>query len=117
MKRITWLLVVALTGCSSTKLATPTASPAEKKTPEAAASPSVGKPISPANAAPAALTCKAGKDIRVLEKSEKNAGCELKYTKFGETNVVASSAAGGSHCDKIRDQIRSNLEKSGYKCE
>ncbi|MBI4403469.1 MAG: hypothetical protein HY537_04875 [Deltaproteobacteria bacterium] len=63
------------------------------------------------------IICKAEKDERIVEIVETAPGCELKYTKFGETQVIASSAVGPAHCNRVRDQIKNNLEDFGYKCE
>ena len=61
--------------------------------------------------------CRASKDLRkVAFRQLKTGGCEIAYTKFGETQVVASAANDLSHCDEIYDRIRSKLEKAGFDC-
>lgn len=70
----------------------------------------------PAPGAFESLSCTLSSDTRVLEIIPKSPGCELKYTKFSETKSSASSAIGPAHCESVRDQIRANLEKSGYVC-
>ncbi len=62
------------------------------------------------------LICKLGIDERILENKQNGAGCELKYTRFNEAKVIAYSTSGPDHCLKVQDQVKANLEKSGFSC-
>ncbi len=72
------------------------------------------KPAAAASAG--AMTCKNGSDTRTLEVVAKDSGCEVSYTKFGETTTPASSVNGTAHCDSVRDRIKTNLENAGFQC-
>jgi hypothetical protein len=64
------------------------------------------------------LECSSGADKRTLEvKKTSAAGCELNYTKFGNTAQVASSGSGHEHCESVRDKIKTKLEAAGYSCK
>ncbi len=60
--------------------------------------------------------CTHGKDVRTLEVVKSGQGCELNYTKMGNTNKAATSVKGSTYCHTIFERIKGNLEKSGYKC-
>lgn len=62
------------------------------------------------------LTCMVNKDARLisLEKTEKR--CEVHYTKNGETNQVAWGESTPSICDDVFNNIKTNIEKEGFKC-
>ena len=78
-----------------------TAAPADKKS----AVSSAGK-----------VLCETKSDKRLIEVRTKDSGCELAYTKFGKEEVIANSAAGTAHCQKISERIQSNLGEAGFKC-
>lgn len=138
--KIMFLFVgIFLVGCSGSKVKTTAESTTARKTAETtnttpqaqtptgqlpagkeASEPAKGQ--ADASKAPPATTgaktiCRLDKDERVVEKVATASGCELKYTKFGETSVIASSTSGPAHCDRVYDQIKANLEKYNYKCE
>jgi len=133
MKIILLFVAVALIGCSGSKVKStaetvsakpaesPTVATSNQKETTTQTSPAKGEGPSQSSLGQATsgskMVCKAEKDERTVEKFETSTGCELKYTKFGETTVIASSAVGSGHCDRTRDQIKANLEKNGYKCE
>lgn len=71
---------------------------------------------SAAAASSGAMTCKNGSDTRTLEVVAKDSGCEVSYTKFGETTTPASSVNGTAHCDSVKDRIKTNLENAGFQC-
>ena len=121
MKTISLFVCLALIGCSGSKVKSagqpaPARSTAETATPadQPAASPA---PSPSAVTGGPTMTCKMEKDERMVETVATKDGCELKYTKFGETSVIASSASGTSQCDRVRGQIKTNLERFGFKCE
>lgn len=64
-----------------------------------------------------AMTCMKGSDTRLLEVTTENGGCELKYTKMGETKSVATSVKGTSHCNSVKDRIIGKLQEASYNCK
>ncbi len=134
MKLFALLVASTLIGCSSSKVrstaeATPTAkpteTPAQNTAGSTAASDKKGAPGEAGSVAGAdkgaaggaKVSCKLDKDERVIEKVATTSGCEVKYTKAGETNVIASSTSGSAHCDQVQGKIKGNLEQHGFKCE
>ncbi len=81
------------------------AAPANADKTKAAATSTAGK-----------VLCETSSDKRLIEVRTKDAGCELAYTKFGKEEVIANSAAGSAHCQKISERIQSNLTEAGFKC-
>ncbi len=66
----------------------------------------------------ATVTCSSGKEERVLSLKQSDTGCELQYTKGGETKTIAQSARKGSeYCGTVLNKTKTNLEGSGYKCQ
>lgn len=61
--------------------------------------------------------CKKGTDNRSLEADKKGGGCELTYTKFGKSKVVASSNGGVKHCEDAFAKILKILQGQGFTCE
>lgn len=55
-------------------------------------------------------------DTRLLEIEEVKTGCWLFYVNKEIKKRTAWSPKGNAHCERVRDQIRSSLEKAGYKC-
>ena len=64
-----------------------------------------------------ALKCKLGKDMRNLDVKPTGKGCELTYTKFGNSKIAASSQYGSGYCQKVQSKIKGRLEQAGFKCE
>jgi len=113
MKLLLTLAVATLfVACSSkqkqgdVKSATPATQSSSKKDAKAATT----------TDASAKTTCKKGKEERTLEVVAKGNGCEVNYTKAGETTHPASSVHGTDHCNKTVTKIKGNLEKAGYTC-
>lgn len=64
------------------------------------------------------VTCSAGDNVRTLENSfSDGGGCEVLYTKNGETNAVASASNELDYCQEVVDRIAGKLEGAGFKCE
>ena len=64
------------------------------------------------------LTCSAGSDVRVLEiKSVDEKGCELQYTKNGDTKTVANANFNTSYCETVQTRISKKLEAAGFSCQ
>lgn len=63
------------------------------------------------------LTCHLGKEGRtiVLQKGDKR--CEVHYSKSGESNQMAWGQKTPSICDNVFDNIKTNIEKGGFKCQ
>jgi len=120
------LLMLSL-GCSSSPKTTPAASPSPAPSavpsPSASASPPPGaaktqaKPSSAKSASGLELKCEKGDDKRVVTVVPKGDGCELYYSKFGDSGVIASSAIQVEHCEKVQGNVRKNLEASGFSCK
>ncbi len=61
--------------------------------------------------------CKSGSDERVLKISDVQGGCNLEYTKAGNTSSVATQKNGQTKCEEVRNKIKEKLAASGYQCE
>ncbi len=111
---ISTVLAFGITACSSGKKKEEAAKAAEQAvTKEAEAKKAEAKK----SQEPPALECVKNKDIRTVQvvKVEPN-GCEVQYSKFGNKTTIASSAYGTEHCEKVKEQIKSNLESASFKC-
>ena len=65
-----------------------------------------------------AVSCSLGGDARAISNRKLvDGGCEVAYTKFNETKVVASAANDSAHCDGIASRIQTNLENAGFICK
>ncbi len=111
------LAVLVVSACSSSPVKESTPANATPQAPTATAPAAASSASAPAQASPTKVICKMGTDERTLESAPTASGCELKYTKFGQTSVAASSAFSTTHCDRIREQIKTNLGKFGFTCE
>jgi hypothetical protein len=122
----------SLVACSSTPKGTtettqaPVAASTQKT--EAVAPPSSStKPVAeksvtapkttPSAATDSGTTCKAGADERTLAINVKEAGCELVYTKMGETKTIASQIQGNEKCEEVFSKVKENLTKANFSCE
>lgn len=64
------------------------------------------------------VTCTAGKDERqISKKMTDGGGCEVSYTKHGESNVIADAKNDSSYCDNVMDKIKTNLTNAGFNCQ
>ncbi len=113
------------TACAQgAKTADQPASPAPAATPQAASK--AATPAPPAAGAPAAaapkvestdarLMCTRANDSRLLKLDRlEPKGCRLMYPNAA--SEIAASSVGTGHCEKVRDNIRKNLENVGFKC-
>jgi hypothetical protein len=77
------------------------------------------KKASAANTASGAdsVKCSHGGDERTLQIAEKDGGCEVVYTKLGETNPVASASHGKQHCQDVSERIQKKLTDAGFTCQ
>ena len=62
-------------------------------------------------------TCTIGKVVRTIEVKKSGSGCEVLYTKDGETNSVASAQNDLGHCSSIQDRITGKLSDAGFNCK
>jgi DNA-binding transcriptional LysR family regulator len=108
------MMAASLIGCASTKeKAQAPVAPAEKSAVAQVKPPSPNKETSQNSV----LSCKKDKDIRSLQVIKKDNGCELNYTKFKASKVVASSSNSEKHCVDAKMKIQEKLKKSGFTCE
>jgi hypothetical protein len=63
-----------------------------------------------------AIDCKKTSRERAIEIHKIEGGCWLMYHNGTIKKRVAWSRNGIRHCESVRDNIRSNLEKSGWAC-
>jgi hypothetical protein len=110
---------IAFLGLIALSFACATGSKSPSPTPSAspAAAPAAAKTAEPKKAAAGEVNCVSGEDKRVLAIAAKGEGCELNYTKQGETKVVATSGNGTRHCEDTQTKIRTKLEVSGFACK
>lgn len=65
----------------------------------------------------AEVNCKSGSDERKLAINVKGFGCELNYTKAGETKAIASQINGSEKCEEVITSIKEKLVAAGYTCQ
>ena len=62
------------------------------------------------------MLCERAKESRSLRLEDvQPKGCKLWYSNHG-SEPVAWSDVGPTHCEQVRDRIRTNLESAGFKC-
>ena len=63
------------------------------------------------------IECKSGTDIRKLVTIGKDGGgCEVEYTKFGDTKVIGGAQYDKDVCVSVVAKVRATLETSGFSC-
>lgn len=64
------------------------------------------------------FTCKRETDIRsIWIESLQPDGCKLWYSNYSKKGPAAWSQAGLKHCQKISENVRKNLESTGFSCQ
>jgi hypothetical protein len=63
------------------------------------------------------IICSAANDERILAVVPVEQGCELLYTKVGETKTIASASFELSYCEAVQTRISKKLETSGFICK
>lgn len=63
------------------------------------------------------MMCRLNEDERTAKIQPKGPGCEVEYSKFGKSSVIASSAEGQKHCEDALEKIRKNLITAGFACQ
>jgi len=124
MNRLTSLaliagLALAFAGCASTGKKSTTAAPAATAAaPAAKATPAPAATPAPKAAADSSkVTCKHGKDERVIEvEALSPKGCKVHYTKAGKTTEPATSGVGTKHCEDAAAKIKKTLTDAKFEC-
>ncbi|MEQ1878657.1 MAG: hypothetical protein ABL958_18585 [Bdellovibrionia bacterium] len=62
------------------------------------------------------IECKSGTDVRKLVIIDKGAGCEVEYTKFGDTKVIGGAQFERDICTNVVGKVRGTLEGAGFSC-
>ena len=62
------------------------------------------------------IQCTLKKDIRTISVNKTNSGCAVNYTKFDETNEIATGQKEGQHCNAVKDKVVTNLTEAGFSC-
>jgi len=141
---ITLLAIATLSACASKKTAdapakteTPATMAAAKPAPEVKKEEKTAKKSAKKSAKKAAKTetaqtaaaattgtvgtaevnCKAGSDERKLSIQVKGSGCELNYTKAGETKSIASQIKGSEKCEEVMTTVKNKLVAANYACQ
>lgn len=102
-----------------TKTETKVQTKAEKKARKAKVAHPESSATTAASAEPTSATeaiCKAGTDERKLAIVAKDTGCELQYTKAGQTSTIASQIIGNVKCESVMTNIKEKLIAAGYTC-
>ena len=71
----------------------------------------------PAASVAGEVNCKSGTDERKLAIQPKDQGCELMYTKAGETKSIASQVVGNEKCETVMASIKEKLTTAGFTCQ
>ncbi len=94
-----------------------TAAPAKKtETPKAADDTRADGDTPTDNSVGDTIECKSGTDTRKIVTKAKDAGCEVEYTKFGDTKVLGGAQNDKTVCTNVVDKVRATLEASGFTC-
>ncbi len=60
--------------------------------------------------------CKGAGEERTLEIMKTKKGCELHYTKGGQTATIASQVIGQLRCEEVMTNLKEKLISSGFTC-
>lgn len=64
------------------------------------------------------IQCRWQEDTRRIKNVlDKDQGCEVRYTRNGESEVIAHAKNDLSFCDKIVRQTKQNLNEAGFECQ
>lgn len=63
------------------------------------------------------VKCTSGADERLLAISTQGEGCELNYTKAGETKTIATQIIGDGRCVEVMGNVKKNLEGAQFSCQ
>lgn len=90
---------------------------AKKSTKKAAKAEAKATSAQEAAVGTAEVNCKAGSDERKLSIQVKGSGCELNYTKAGETKVIASQINGSEKCEEVMTNVKNKLVAANFTCQ
>jgi hypothetical protein len=117
MKFSVLLMAVVLPACSSVqKKSEPAPAAAAAPAAKPAVPAKVLKETKPVAGAPA-LACEQGTDKRTVLIESKDGGCEVHYSKFGNSEKIAYSAHSQEYCVEVKEKIRSRLEAAQFTCK
>jgi len=124
MKYAVLVLIFMLGACSSAnknKTSEPTAEKAKTKQTETSGKAMKSTKARAAVAAPSDMTgviCTLAKDKRQIQSASISGGtgCEVKYTKWGETRVIGSANGDMGYCSRLVTKVKGNLEGAGFNC-
>ena len=115
------LFVVSCTSAPEEKAAKEDVKKEEKKEESKPAEPKVEEVKDKAPQEPAvagAITCSSSNDVRtIVNQKSDTGGCEVVYTKFGESKVIATAQKDIEYCNGVVDRVRKNLEAANFICK
>jgi len=115
MRPIPLLCVLVLTACAATEKKTVDVKAAASQK-AAAANDAAAQKAEKALGSAGTITCKSATETRILTTQGIEKGCEVVYDRNGEKTVAASAKNDPTHCGKVAERIRGNLERAGFKC-
>ncbi|HEX4924495.1 MAG TPA: hypothetical protein VFV50_10430, partial [Bdellovibrionales bacterium] len=74
------------------------------------------EPVATVKSDGTSVECKSGGDVRKLAVVPKGSGCEVEYTKAGETKSIGSAQNDKDFCPNLLEKVKARLETSGYTC-
>lgn len=65
------------------------------------------------------VSCTLNNDTRTIASvaKEGSGGCDVQYTKWGETNVIGGAFNQMEFCTSLIQNVRGNLEAAGFTCQ
>lgn len=105
-----------IVGCSSANKTTTTQPAAESAQKSGKKDAKSSKSTQNASTSGSGVECKNGSDVRKLEILKSGSGCQLAYSKFGETSNIASAANGTEYCETVSKRIQGKLADAGFTC-
>ena len=112
------IVTLTLVSCASQKKAETSADESKVGSqPQKDAKANKQKSATVAAASSSEVKCTFNGDNRVLAiTTNEQGGCELNYTKNGETKSLANSAANASYCEEVQNRVKGNLVTAGFTC-
>jgi hypothetical protein len=107
------VLTISIACSSKSKVSDSSAQNASKK----AAATKVQADAAKSTTAASSVTCTHNSEKRTIAVQAKDSGCEVMYTKMGETKSIATAAHGDKYCQGVVSKIQKNLTGAGYSCQ
>jgi len=65
------------------------------------------------------VSCSKEKDHRKIQSMKKaiGTGCEVSYSKYGESKVIGSAMNDMDYCKALVERVKGNLEKASFTCK